>query len=403
VVIVNLPEPRTAQLNRFYTLEFFREAAAKMTPGGVLSFRLAASENYISADLAEFLRTIEKTLRMVFPDVVAMPGEMVHFFASNRAGVLRRDAGTLLARLRERRLVTSYVREYYLPFRMTPDRMAALEEQIRPEAATRVNRDFEPAAYYFDAVLWSSRFSQTYARLLRALGGVSFARLAACVGLLSLAAVAAGWRLPRPEARARIAAAGCTAATGFTMIGLEVLTLLAFQAVHGSLYQQLALLIGAFMGWMGMGSWLATFGGAGEPLPHGRGSERGRDHNGRALAYTQICGVLAPVGLCALTPVLARTGQVTFFGLAALCGMLGGFQFPTASRVFSLSKQAGLGMLYALDLGGSCLAAVLVSAYLVPVFGIGKTAILAAEVNLAPAGLALAAALGGRQVSNRTI
>ena len=37
------------------------------------------------------------------------------------------------------------------------------------------------------------------------------------------------------------------------MIGLEVLVLLAFQAVHGSLYRQLALLIGAFMG--GNGGW----------------------------------------------------------------------------------------------------------------------------------------------------
>ncbi len=398
VVIVNLPEPRTAQLNRFYTLEFFREAAAKMTPDGVLSFHLAASENYISPDLAEFLRSIDKTLRMVFPEVVAMPGETVHFFAAKRAGVLARDAGTLLARMRERRLATSYVREYYLPFRMPPDRMAALEERIRPLAATRVNRDFEPAAYYFDAVLWSARFSQAYARLLRALASVSFAGLAMGVGLLSLAALAAGRLLPRPEQRARVAAASCTAAMGFTMIGLEVLVLLAFQAIHGSLYRQLALLIGAFMGGMGAGSWLgARLGGAGGPLSYGRGSER-------RLAYAQACAVLAPAALCLLIPILARAGQITFFGLALLCGMLGGFQFPAASRVFCRAgKQTGLGTLYALDLGGSCLAAVLVSAYLVPVFGIGRTAILAAELNMAPAALAVAAAFGGRALISPSV
>jgi len=32
VIIVNLPDPQTAQLNRFYTLEFFQEAAQKLVP-----------------------------------------------------------------------------------------------------------------------------------------------------------------------------------------------------------------------------------------------------------------------------------------------------------------------------------------------------------------------------------
>jgi predicted membrane-bound spermidine synthase len=47
------------------------------------------------------------------------------------------------------------------------------------------------------------------------------------------------------------------------------------------------------------------------------------------------------------------------------------------------------GRLYALDLAGSCLGAVLFSAWLVPVFGFLKTALLAAMVSLAPAAMAL--------------
>jgi len=87
VIIVNLPDPQTAQLNRFYTLEFFQEAARKLTGSGVLALRLTAAEDYISPELAAFLGSIHKTLHAVFPEVTAIPGETVHFFGARRTGV----------------------------------------------------------------------------------------------------------------------------------------------------------------------------------------------------------------------------------------------------------------------------------------------------------------------------
>ena len=363
VIVVNLPDPHTAQLNRYYTLEFFREAAAKLAPDGILSFHLAASENYIGPDLAEFLRTMDKTLRAVFPEVAALPGETVHFFAAKRAGVLTRDPATLLARLRERRLATTYVREYYLPFRMAPERMSELEERIRPLPATRVNRDLAPVAYYFDMTLWSSRFGHGYAAALRALGGVSFARLASVIGLLLIAFAIAG--------RRRLsAAAACTAATGFTSIGLEVLLLLAFQAKYGSLYQGLALLIAAFMAGMAVGAGQARRRQARRPAP--------------LLAWVQCLVALAPLALCALF----AAPRAVYPLLALGCGALGGYQFALASRV---SRAARPGALYAVDLAGSCAGAILFSLYLIPVFGFFRTSLLAAELNLAPAALAFLA------------
>jgi spermidine synthase len=378
VIVVNLSDPHTAQLNRYYTLEFFREAAAKLTPDGVLSFGLAASENYIGPDLAEFLRSMEKTLRAAFPEVVTMPGETVHFFAAKRAGVLTRDPATLLARLRERRLATTYVREYYLPFRMAPERMSEIDERIRPLPATRLNRDLAPVAYYFDLTLWSSRFGHGYAAALRALGTVRFGSLACVLGMLMIAFVLAG--------RRRLSAAACcTAATGLTSIGVEVLLLLAYQAKYGSLYQGLALLIAAFMAGMAVGSWLAVRAGAAGracPAPTARAC---RGEACLALAWVQCLIALAPLALCACFPA----PQAVYPLLALACGALGGYQFALASRVF----RATASQLYAVDLAGSCVGAVLFSLYLIPVFGFFRTGLLAAELNLAPAALAFLASV----------
>jgi spermidine synthase len=399
VVVVNLPEPQNAQLNRFYTVEFFREASNRLTPGGLLSFQLRSSENYISPELAQFLRSIRNSLLEVFPEVRAIPGETVHFFAARQAGVLAADADELLARLRARHLATSYVSEYFIPFRMTPDRMADLEAHLRPRGdrtpATPLNRDFAPVAYYFDVALWSGQFNQGYRRLFRAMAGVRFGSLLAAVGMLLLLVVAGGRLLrggphragSQPKRAAQFAAECSTAATGFTMIGLEMLLLLAFQATYGYVYQQLALLIAAFMAGMALGSWLAM-----------RRAARG---GLRVLAITQLLAAAAPLVLLGLFVEIGRASgvvaasQVAFPALGLLCGLLGGYEFSLASRIFFGAAASGTsaahraGVLYALDLAGSCLGAILFGAWLIPVFGLLKTALLSALVSLAPAALAL--------------
>src|ERR1022692_4171474 len=186
VIIVNVPDPQTAQLNRFYTAEFFRSARDHLASGGLLALQLRSSEDYISPDLAEFLRCIHHTLREVFPYVVAVPGETIHFFAATRPDVLTDNPQTLMARLQERNLKTQYVREYFIPFRMMPDRMVQVREQLRPLTSTPVNRDFEPIAYYFDVVLWSTQFKLGYSRWFRAAAHIAFASVIDVVLVITL-------------------------------------------------------------------------------------------------------------------------------------------------------------------------------------------------------------------------
>ncbi|MBZ5545016.1 MAG: fused MFS/spermidine synthase, partial [Acidobacteriia bacterium] len=258
VIIVNLPDPQTAQLNRFYTVEFFREAASRLAPRGVFSFQVTGAENYISPELADFLRCLNKTLHQAFPEVSAIPGETVHFFAATSRGALAAGPEALLERLRARKLRTSYLREYYIPFRMSADRVADLQLQIAPQPETPVNRDFAPVAYYFDVTLWSARFNRAAAQWFTALAAIDFwkilAGVAAGFAVLSgiLLTVAAVFDRRREEVaaattRRRIAAGFCVGAMGFTLIGLEVLLLLGFQAIYRYVYHQLAMLMASFM------------------------------------------------------------------------------------------------------------------------------------------------------------
>jgi len=88
--------------------------------------------------------------------------------------------------------------------------------------------------------------------------------------------------------------------------------------------------------------------------------------------------------------------EIVFPALAAFSGMLGGYQFPVAAEIFLSDRvgRSGLGALYAIDLLGGCAGALLLSSYLIPVFGFWRTAWLCAAINLAPMLLAVWAGVG---------
>ena len=389
VIVLNLPDPQTAQLNRFYTAEFFRSARDHLAPGGLLALQLRSSEETISPDLAEFLRCIRRTLEEVFPHVVTIPGESIHFFAAMQPDVLTGNPQTLIARLRERNLHTQYVREYLLPFRMMPDRMAQVGEQLRPLASTPVNSDFAPIAYYFDIVLWSTQFKAGQSNWFRSAAHIGFPRVAVAVLVPLLLAAILLASVGTRERRARSASVYCVAATGFTLIALQIFLLLAFQSIYGYVYYQLAILIGLCMAGIALGSWLGI-----------RRTSAGNRPPCRALASTQFLLALSAPALIFVVSMLAKisgvattwlAAQLVFPALAALSGLLGGYQFPIATQIYlrDRNSRSSLGALYAIDLLGGCAGALVVSGYLIPVFGFWKTAWLTAAINLVAALLAV--------------
>ena len=391
VIILNLPEPRTAQWNRFYTREFFDQARAALSPGGILGFQLRAAENYLNPQRAAFYQCIQQTLRQSFVQVKVIPGDTLYFLASDRPGVLRTDAQLMEQRVNERRLRTTYVRDYFLNFRLSPERQADVAGLIAPSSTTPVNRDFTPVAYYLDTNAWSTHFGRAYSGFFERAAGVGFGSTA--LGLALATAIAAGLLalLPR-SGGARVSSALCTGAMGMTMLALELFLLVGFQALYGYVFHQLALIIAGFMLGMAMGTWQAQ-----RRLFVSTGA------TARGMILLQLGAALAPLLLWILLSAFGRirgqllttlAAQLGFPALAVLCGLLGGLQFPLASWVFFRSPDSrSAGSLYAFDVLGSCLGAVACTLFLLPLVGLGRTALLLSVANLGVA-LVAATALG---------
>jgi len=359
-VLLNLPDPATTQVNRYYTREFFAEVRKKLEPGGVLSFVVTGAENYVSRPFAQFLASIVGTLKDVFPEFVIVPGASVVVLASD--GPLSVDPERLSARIARLGLETTYVSPAILPARLDPGRVDRLALALTVAAAEgRINRDLAPVSYYFQSLLWAGQFRGIEGRLLVAAGRIPRAWiLDAPLALIALALAVLAWSLRRSAARFLVP----VAVMGITSIVVEVAVFIAFQASFGYVYGKIPLLLAAFMAGLVIGAVL------------GRRKER----PGRAdLPLVQAGFVLLLLATYGALP--GRGGEPVPFALLAGFGILSGFLFVTANRlVLRETPHPGLG--YGVDLIASFAGAVLTSAMLIPLFGIPALILRLAILNI---------------------
>jgi spermidine synthase len=384
-IIVNLPDPYTALINRFYTLEFFRECRKKMADGGVLSFRVSSSENYISPELQQFLGCLHRTLGMVFADVKVVPGESNVFLACDTQGVLTLDSDELIARLERRGIKEqlTFIREYYLPYRLSEDRKDRLASALAT-AEARINTDLSPVCYYYHAVLWSKQFEDFSGAILASFARVRPYWIVAAVTALTLAGLLAQRLFPRTAGPKTILVAVAT--TGFAEISIEVVALLGFQAIHGYVYYKVVVIITAFMIGLTIGAAL---------MDH---AVRRRAVGRRSLLLIQAVVCVYPLVLLGALILFTRAdsagaeasaqafqAQVAFPMFALFAGLVGGLQFPLANHLW-LAEMPGAaraaGYTYGADLLGSCVGALLTTALLVPVLGIPSACATASALNV---------------------
>jgi spermidine synthase len=388
VVIVDVPDPSTAQLNRFFTVEFLAEVKRVLSPDGVLSFSLGHYENYVSPDLARMLASACRSLKPSFQNVLVIPGGQVFFLASD--GPL---FDNIAARIEQRQIKTRLVNRHYLDAMLTADRMMDMQRAIVQPAA--LNRDFSPVLYYYHLRHWMSQFTVGFGAwqvLLLVLLGLYLARLRGAAFVLF--------------------------ASGFAGSALEIVLLLAFQVLCGSVYHQVGVIVTVFMTGLAIGALMMNrnpdmlFGGAslgvrssafrrpgateppegGTPNPAAaaRSERTPCQRQARCLRLLSFaiagCAVLLPL----LLPLLNRAGgttvslfmiKATVALLTLILAVLVGMQFPLANRLEFGGSVAGVSRLYTADFVGAFLGALLASTWLIPLMGVTGVCLLTAALN----------------------
>ena len=384
-IIINLGDPYTAQVNRFYTVEFFRELNRILNPGGVISFSLTSSANYVSNELKNYLGSIYLSAKKVFPEVVIMPGDTAYFLASNTHGVLTRNSKILTERMKERGIVTKYFQEYYLFDKLSDDRIDYITDIVSSDTNIGINTDFKPISYYYATAFWGTQFDAPFFRRLLALatsGNIYFITALFCFFILIFCNSSRKLRRRRTVLFAVMT-------TGFAEIIFQIAVMLAFQVIYGYMFYKVGVIITAFMIGLAIGGW-----GIARYLPRIKD-----DISFFAGIQAAIC--IYPLILPVIFLWLSSTqsdivswlgSNIIFPFLPVIAGIIGGIQFPLANRI-CLRSSGGVGRIagitYGLDLLGACIGSFLAAAFFVPVLGIFMTCLVAALINTVILGILL--------------
>lgn len=384
LVISLLPDPSTAMLNRFYTVEFFQETARILAPRGLFVTSLAAAPDYIGPDIGRYTGSVYHSLRHVFPHILVVPGERTFFFASLSPGVASGNPDILAQRFSERGIVSSSFSPYLFTVLLHPERREFIAASLNSVPHPPLNTDYRPISYLYNFILWDLLAGGQARSLLRATEFLpSCGYLAFFIAALLLGIIGRAFhRLTRSRAIERTALLSISV-VGFSAMGLELVFLLAYQNSYGCLYQKVGVLIALFMVGLALGAALTS-----------RAHPRIRSWCGLALVILHIAiaafsTLLVPVisFLCASPSLGSAPGELLFLSLVVLAGALTGAAFPLVNATLiaigqPLGKTAGVSNAY--DHLGACLGAALTGTVLLPLLGTGGSALLIAALNVVP-------------------
>jgi len=379
LVILNVPEPSNAMLNRFYTLDFFRELSRLLEPGGVVAASLPFTENYIREEVLQYGKSIYGSLEEVFEDVVVTPGTRIFFFASNAKGVITTDPAVLESRYLERGIESDYFSRYHYSMLLLPERVEFVRKAFEGGGGFAKNTDANPVTYYLGFRLWDRFSGGQLAPLLGAAGRITLGRLA--ILLLVFFALRIGLGLARGESGGSLAAFSSLLSiftTGAAGMSVSVVLMFSFQNAVGYLYGEIGALVALFMFGLAAGGWAS---GAGR-LWKGSGTTM-TVLESVSIGFLLVLSVLLPrmQGAHALSSELV---EAVYLALMFVCGVLTGAVFPLSSSIYVRETGRlgrGAGLVDALDHGGALLGAFVTGVMLVPVAGLAGTLVLVSALK----------------------
>ena len=323
-IIVNLSEPDTFQINRFFTDRFFELARRRLAPHGVLSFSMQGFDNYLAEPQRQKLSSLYNTVTQYFDHVLLLPGQKIIFLCSSRP--IETD---IPASLHRKGIRTAYISGYFYG-NLTPERISRLNDLLDP--ATPTNRDDFP-------MLMRLMFSQWFAKFATSPAGFILA--------LTVLFVIYLLRITREEY--------VLFSTGCMVMGSEVLVIFAFQIFFGYIYLQIGLIVTVFLAGLLPGAWYG---------------QRLRHHRNRALMLTD--GLLIALTILLILAIKYggdRLPVAFYLGFGFIVSLACGFQFPLALFLRGGDAPA-VTQTFSADLMGAACGSLVTNVVLIPYFGI---------------------------------
>jgi len=366
VILMNVGEPMTASLNRFYTVEFFQQCCQSLQSDGIFAISFPSSIEYLADELKNLDASIYQALKCVFINTLIIPGSHAVLIGTKSTVPFMVQPDSLARRYAAAGISAEYFSKYMFEELMPPDRIKFITSTLADAKNVRLNTYNNPVTYYCDLLFWNRFLHGNNHFFLFVTPFWIFSAAGAASGLMVLVILL---RRRQPEKQRELTA--IIGVCGLTGMALNLLYLLNFQEAFGSIYEMMGVMIAANI----LGVLLGT------------------------LAVSKLCGnyrqkilllavLIALMGDVLLLPYLfnflliARRIPVTLF-VAILNGGLIGMIFGLVNRLY-LHRSSQAGSIYAFDVFGSSIGALTACSVLLPVMGLQGTAVFLALI-LCPA------------------
>ncbi len=330
VAIVLLPPPSTLALNRYYTSEFFAQIRDRLNPGGIFMCSPGSYDFYLNRESVLLYSSVFNSMRDIFRYVRPVAGHKLHFISSDSAFPVS------FSRMTEEKQISNI---YVGPDFLYDDLIELKSDELLSvlDANVRQNRSASPIACFYYQSYNLSRYPHAKA--------------------LAIAVSAAIFALSLLTIRRKNILMYFTASS---LAGFEIIILLILQITIGNMYQFTGTVIASLMTGLAAGSGIRRI--AAGPFP------------ARTLSMVLIIYYIL-FALC-VRPLLTVTGTA---GIILIMAAVFPPSFITGHlfRILTIHDSEGSlsSSVYSADLAGSAVGFILVSAIMVPVFGIVTTII----------------------------
>ncbi|MBM3282839.1 hypothetical protein FJY90_01170 [Candidatus Gottesmanbacteria bacterium] len=328
LIFVSLGNPQTLLSNRYYTYEFFLQIKRALTSNGIFVLTFYIPTDYQSQEAIRFAASIYQSLKAVFPSLELFTPEDQLIFATSQNRLMINKNN-----------IDPFRQDYFFYQMDNPKRRQILSNLSA--ANVKLNLDSDPIAFFYQQLFWQTMFNFKLPGLL--VKSVNILPLFILIILLI-----SFFKLKKQQSFGPL-----MAISSFILMSLEVIIIFMFQAKIGYLYSQISLIFAAVMSGMAIGviairnfkdcQWAFKI---------------------SFLGYLIIISLFLCIGSAPITML-----PIFWLGIAFVSGLSGGMSFASLTNLY-LKNRKHPGYIYAFDLFGGSLGAILTSGILLPFFGL---------------------------------
>ncbi len=393
LIIVHLPDPSTASLNRYYTKEFFAESRKILKKDGVFITSVTSTTNYFGEELSRYVGSVYWSLKRVFPYILVTPEGINNFIASSSPDAVISDVDKLANRFESRNIKTEYFTPYHFIMLLPPNRVKSVKEYLDGLKDVNINSDIHPISYLFNLAIWNRFSGSKMAWFFNTLLNVKLWWFVILLGVFSILRILYVKILKREAISVmRFNSIFAIFTTGFVGMAFSIVMIYVFQSIYGYVYQKIGVIVAMFMIGLVAGGFVVL-------------SKLDRDLNRllRILICVESLICLFAVFLSLFfyqimegkgIPFLNRyisvdtmwiIEEIAFYFLIFVSGLLAGSEFPLAGKVLlscNMKLGSSAGIVDSADHLGAMCGAFVTGIILVPVLGIIQACLILAMVKL---------------------